>query len=187
MPPGGHSPSSSAGSAMGVVRVWVIATGSPSAHPCFPDSRAAGFSARRQWAPQSVSYTEQAGGGLWVASPAAAARFRRGRRHFRSSAPRAAAARAGTPGRVWCAAQEAPLSPHNRPGLQPLPPPSPPYSGSGPGLRRATLTSFIPTVKAQPWLPDPRVVSNSVSPVKGQKPGFPAASLRCSVLNSALH
>nr|XP_014992216.2 KH homology domain-containing protein 1 isoform X1 [Macaca mulatta] len=46
---------------------------------------------------------------------------------------------------VGRAAQEAPLSPHNRPGLQPPPPPPPPYSGSGPGRRRATLTSFIPT------------------------------------------
>ncbi|KAL4671570.1 hypothetical protein H8959_004279 [Pygathrix nigripes] len=87
----------------------------PSAHPCFPDSRAAGLYRRRQWAPQAVSCTEQAGGALSVASHAAVARFRRGRRHFRSSAP--SAARAGTPGMVGRAAQEALLSPHNRPGL----------------------------------------------------------------------
>uniref|UniRef100_A0A7N9DAR5 KH-like RNA-binding domain-containing protein n=4 Tax=Macaca TaxID=9539 RepID=A0A7N9DAR5_MACFA len=149
MPPGGHSPSSSAGSALGVVQVWVLATGSSLRPPLLSGLKSC-------WALDAPA----------VGSASCLLHRAGGRRALGCFPCRSRALPAGSPPLPLERASRGARGPGGTAVSSQSTGPAAAAAATAALLREwprpaARHPHLLHSYQAQPWLPDPRVVSNS--------------------------
>lgn len=166
MPPGGHSPSSSAGSALGVVQVWVLATGSSLRPPLLPGLKSCWALGAPAVGSASCLPHRAVGRSALCCFPCRSRALPAGSPPLPLQRASRGASRDPGNGRVRGPGGTAVSSQSTGPAAAAAATAALLREWPRPAARHPHL---LHSSQAQPWLPDPRVVSNSVSLVKGQR------------------